>query len=136
MNISRTYLFALFAGLMILPVALGHFLLPTHGYAPSDIQAVPTLQRDHFVYLGTYAIGSFLLAMSGLTLYFALRPPTPEARVFFAVMAAVWVLRVVLEFVFPVDLPIFFLAQPHGVLVVVTGLIAAGYLRASVWRSA
>jgi hypothetical protein len=72
--------------------------------------------------------------MSGLTLYFALRPPRPEARVFFSAMAAVWVLRVALEFLFPVDLRIFFLEQPHGVLVVVTGLIAAGYVLASVPR--
>ena len=49
-------------------------------------------------------------------------------------MAAVWGLRVVLELVYPVELPIFFLRAPHGVLLVVTGLIAAGYLLAALPR--
>lgn len=136
MSLTRSNLFAALAGLMILPIALGHFVMPTLGYDAGDILAIPALQRDHFVYLGTYAIGSFLLAMSGLTLYFAVRAPGPEALVFFRVMAAVWVGRVLLEFLYPVDLRIFFLARPHGVLLAVTGLIAAGYLLASVPRRA
>jgi hypothetical protein len=46
-------------------------------------------------------------------------------------MAAVWWLRVALEFSYPVDVPIFFLDYPHPVLVPVLIIIASSFTSAT-----
>lgn len=127
MTSPRARYIALIPGALILTIGIAHLFMPSIGYASHDLSAIPEPQRSHFVYLGTYAIGVFLLAMGGLTVYMALQTATKAATVFFGAMAAVWTGRWVLEFLFPVNLRLFFVDDPHAVLRVVIGVIAVAY---------
>lgn len=115
------------AGGAVLAIGLSHFVMPSWGYAADDIAAVPDLQRDHFVYLGTYAIGSFLVSFGALSLIADARRGDRFETVFFGLMTAVWAGRLGLEAIYPVDLPLFFLARPHAVLSAAIALIFLGY---------
>lgn len=50
------------AGGLLLLIGVGHMFMPEWGYAPSAVAGMADLVEEHFYYLGTYAIGSFLLA--------------------------------------------------------------------------
>lgn len=115
------------AGILVLMIGLAHFVMPSIGYATDALAAIPESQRDHFVYLGTYAIGTFLCTFGILTL---LSDPARAGRfetAFLALMVLIWAARLVLEFLYPVDLALFFLAKPHGPLAAVILFILMGY---------
>lgn len=106
----------LVAGFMVLAIGIAHFFMPDFGYAGEDLNSVPQAQREHFVYLGTYAIGLFLVSLAVLTILAGKVRPTLQMTVFLGLMTAVWGGRLVLELLFPVTLPLFFLNNPHPVL--------------------
>lgn len=117
----------LFGGAMTGVIAIGHIFLPTFGYDPAVAQSLTAPVRDHFYFLGTYAICSFLFAFAGLSLYFAFQVRNPATPLVSALLALVWIARFVMELIFPVALPIFFLAEPHVPLAIVTATIALSY---------
>ena len=119
---------AAFAGLNALIIGIVHFALPGYGYRAADLAEIPLLQREHFVYLGTYAIGSFLIAFGVMTLRFARGPASGDAALFFGLMSGVWALRTVLELLYPVALPLFVVATPHPALLTTTALVTLAYL--------
>ena len=116
------------AGLMVLAIGLAHFAMPGFGYAPEALAAIPEAQRNHFVYLGTYAIGTFLVSFGVITLVADPGGRSRLEKVFYGSMAIVWGVRLALEFVYPVDLSLFFVARPHPMLVLAVAVIWAGYL--------
>lgn len=115
------------SGLLVLLIGLAHFVMPSLGYDAGDLAVIPEAQRDHFVYLGTYAIGTFLVSFGVLTLLADPCRPSRLEKVFFALMAFVWGARFVLELLYPVDLSLFILSNPHPVLLATVLLIWAGY---------
>ncbi len=118
------------SGLMVLAIGLSHFAMPNLGYTPDAIAAVPDAQRDHFVYLGTYAIGTFLVSLAVMTFFADPTSSNALHRTFLGLMVAVWGTRLVLELIYPVTLSLFFLFDPHPVLLVAILLIWAGYILA------
>jgi hypothetical protein len=125
----RGYRWALrLAGVLVLAIAVGHAFLPTIGYPPSASAGMTGAARDHFYYLGTYAIGAFLLGFAVLTLMHSARPPS---LAFPAVMTAVWAVRLALELAYPVDLRIFVLDRPTVVITPVLLTIAAAFATAT-----
>jgi hypothetical protein len=112
------------AGALMLAIGLGHTVMPTLGYPDAVPAAMEPATRDHFYYLGTYAIGAFLLGFAALTFAHSRRPPAP---VFAVIMAAVWTVRLVLEVVYPVDIQIFALERPTTVITPVLGAIVAAF---------
>lgn len=120
------------AGTLVSLIAIGHIFMPIFGYPDTVTSGMPVPVKEHFYYLGTYAICTFLFAFATLTFYHARTAGTPAARVFSATMAAVWWLRVALEFSYPVDVPIFFLDRPHPVLVPVLLTVAIAFTAAVV----
>lgn len=123
------------AAAVVLAIGVGHLAMPKFGYHAADLSGLTPSVRAHFVDLGTYAIGIFLAAFAGLTWVVSREQPTRITYIFYAVMLAVWMVRLGLEFAFPVDLPIFFLGHPHPVLLVVLSGITLGYAMAlaSLW---
>lgn len=115
------------SGLMVLLIGAAHFAMPSLGYAPDVIAAVPTAQRDHFVYLGTYAIGTFLICFAVLTLLIDPARTDRTQRVFLGLMVIVWGARILLELAYPVTLSLFFLSYPHPVLMSALLVIWLGY---------
>lgn len=119
------------AGTLLLMIGLGHILMPTLGYEPATPEGMSESVRNHFYYLGTYAISGFLLSLGLLSHLFSWAPSTWASRVFSVVMTSLWVARLGLEFVYPVDLPIFILATPHPWLVLVLVCITAAFAMAA-----
>ncbi len=116
------------SGVLVLAIGLAHFVMPVLGYDGRDLEAIPEAQREHFVYLGTYAIGLFLVCFALLTLHAGIRGPEGQSAVFLGLMSLVWGGRLVLEFLYPVSLPLFFLTHPHPVLAAVILAIWSGYV--------
>ena len=111
-------------------IGLSHFVMPSLGYDADVIAGIPELPRDHFVYLGTYAIGSFLVSFAVLTFLVDFTQPTKFTTVFLGLMTLVWSIRFVLELLYPVDLSLFILPNPHPVLLVTILFIFASYATA------
>lgn len=118
------------SGLMVLGIGIAHFFMPTLGYSGDVIAAVPEVQRDHFVYLGTYAIGTFLVAIGVLTLLADPNSADVLHRSFFGLMVLVWGVRLVLEVIYPVEFSLFFVSNPHSTLSTAIVIVLAGYLGA------
>jgi hypothetical protein len=119
------------AGGLVLLIAVGHVFMPAWGYPESVRREMTGAVKEHFYYLGTYAICTFLFAFAVLTFYHSRLVGTRATLVFSGTMAAVWWLRVALEFSYPVDVPIFFLDDPHPVLVPVLMIIASAFTTAT-----
>lgn len=115
------------SGFLVLLIGVAHFAMPSFGYTVDALTEIPEVQREHFVYLGTYAIGTFLVAFGILTLICDPISHSFMERTFVGLMAIVWSLRLVLELIFPVNLSLFFLSAPHLPLLFVLSLILLGY---------
>lgn len=114
-------------GLFTALIGIGHIFMPTLGYDNAVAATMTQDIRDHFYYMGTYAICVFLLSFAFLSLYFSsLRYPY-ASLVVCSVLAVFWISRAVFELLYPVELRIFFLEQPHNVLMPVTLFIALIY---------
>jgi hypothetical protein len=116
------------AGVLVLAIGIGHAFLPTLGYPASATAGMTHATKDHFYYLGTYSIGTFLLAFAVLSFLSSNRP----ARAFSIVMAVVWTTRLALEVVYPVNVQISLLQHPTQVIEPLVAIIAAAYLTASI----
>lgn len=115
------------AGGLILLIGLGHVLMPTLGYSASATAGMSVAAKDHFYFLGTYAICSFLLAFSALSIAASYAPGVWTTRTFSVVMAAVWTSRVILEVRYPVALQIYVLRNPHPILLPILLTIALAF---------
>lgn len=118
-------------GAISLAIGIMHFFMPTLGYDPADLRAIPEAQREHFAYLGTYAIGSFLVALGLITMVLAPRLRASDAAFLFSLMTIVWGLRAAMELVWPVDLRLFVLDYPTTVLLPIQVLIFVLYAAVS-----
>lgn len=116
---------------LILLIGIAHLFLPTHGYNAETVVGWSEQTKDHFLYLATYMIAAFLLTLSLLTFLYARKTPSRPVAWFATISTILWVVRLFLEFFFPVNVPLFFVAQPHYILMAVIGLIAASYALAS-----
>lgn len=122
-------------GMLIVAIGIGHIFLPTYGYRAAAAEDMQLAVRNHFYYLGTYAICIFLIAFGALALFASKAPGTAATRVFSAVMAVVWGLRLGLELRYPVELPIFFLEHPHPVLVLVLAVVFGAFMVATLSKT-
>jgi predicted anti-sigma-YlaC factor YlaD len=91
----------LFGGAATAMIGVGHIFMPAAGYAPSIAQGMTPDVRDHFYFLGTYAICGFLLSFATLSLYFSAQRYGPASLVVCSVLAMFWSGRVVLELIYP-----------------------------------
>lgn len=123
----------LIGGSITLLIGIGHIFMPTMGYEETIPQAMQPVIRDHFYYLATYAICSFLLAFGLLSICFSRIKFSLHTIAFSWIMALVWIARVVLEFVYPVEVRIFMLGHPHEVLRGVIVVLTLLYLIPSVY---
>lgn len=123
-------------GGLILMIGMGHILMPSLGYGAEAISGWTPEAVDHFYYLATYFICGALLSLGALALLFSMRAPTWESASFVAVMTGLWALRLGLETLYPVDLPIYFLDRPHMAVTGVLAVVVLGHAAAvfAAWR--
>lgn len=128
MNTERLLRGALLVGgLLTAVIGIGHIFMPTVGYDSSIPLAMEPAIREHFYYLGTYAICAFLLSLAFLSIYFSSLEYSQASLVVCSVLAVLWVARAILELLYPVEIRIFFLQTPHGVLLPVIVFLALIY---------
>lgn len=132
MKISLESALLKLSGLLVMAIGIAHFFMPVFGYDAKDLAEVPYVQRNHFVNLGAYMIGSFLVSFAVMTFMVDIRKPNVKVLVFLGLMVFVWAWRVVLELIFPANLPLFLLTNDHIGLMVVLPIIWIGYLVAFV----
>ena len=117
----------LIGGLITAMIGVGHVFMPTIGYDSSVSLAMEPAIREHFYYLGTYAICAFLLSLAFISIYFSKFEYPQASLVVGSVLAVLWVARAILEFIYPVEIRIFFLQTPHSVLLPVIVFLAFIY---------
>lgn len=117
----------LVGGLLTAMIGIGHIFMPAAGYDSSVPLAMEPAIREHFYYLGTYAICTFLLSLGFLSIYFSRFEYPRASLVVGSVLAVLWVARAILEFIYPVEVRIFFLATPHSVLLPIILFLAVIY---------
>jgi hypothetical protein len=108
-------------------IGIGHILMPDFGYQNIVSDSMDSSVRDHFYFLGTYAVCLFLLSFSALSLYFSKFANPMATAVVCTIMFFFWGGRAVLEFIYPVSLKIFFLSNPHIVLMPLITFLAFIY---------
>lgn len=118
-------------------IGLAHFLMPTFGYDPAVPAEMSARYTAHFFYLGTYAIGGFLVASGVISLYTSELADTSTAALFAGLMTLVWGWRTALEVIYPVDLRLFVLDRPTVVLLPTLAALTIVYAATSVglWRA-
>jgi hypothetical protein len=114
-------------GAIALVLGTAHFFLPNWGYDGLVLQLIPEIPRDHFVYLGTYAIGLFLVSVGVMSFHFAKLGGSQTAKLFAALQAAFWAARVLLEVRYPSHLQIFFLSEPPFALGAISAIAFVSY---------
>jgi hypothetical protein len=119
------------AGGLILLIGIGHIFMPEWGYTSVATAGMTTTAKEHFYFLGTYAICAFLLAFGILSVLQARVPLHPTTLAFSTVMALLWICRLFLEFAYPVRLRIFVLENPHPLLVLILATIAVCFIVAA-----
>ena len=124
---STTQRTLLFGGISVCLIGIGHIFMPTLGYDQQVPLSMSKKVSDHFYYLGTYAICSFLLSLGIISIYIS-RLSQPNILKFFAgIFSFLWISRAILEIIYPVKLKLFFLNNPTSVLLPVIGVIAINY---------
>lgn len=113
-------------------IAIGHIFMPEFGYDKIVPQAMEYSVREHFYYLGTYAVCLFLMVFSALSLFFSGFKYPKATSVVCTMLFVFWCGRTVLEVVYPVNLKIFFLDNPHVVLLPVISTLCAVYFVSTV----
>ena len=139
MNPERIYRYGLrLGGGIILLIGLGHIAMPTMGYPPDIVSGWSAAAIDHFYYLATYFICAALISIGGLSLAFASLVPSAASALFAAAMAGLWAVRLALEMLYPVDVPIYFVDSPHGTITLAVAVAAASYAAAAIaaWKIA
>ena len=119
------------AGVLVTTIGVGHIFMPTFGYRGAVPSGMEPAIREHFYFLGTYAICCFLLGFGVLTLMASKEPRARATQLFSGVMTGVWAFRFVLELRYPVSVPIFFLEDPHPSLMVILATITGAFALAA-----
>ncbi len=114
-------------GLLTFAIGVMHIFMPEFGYDASVPQSMDTEVANHFYYLGTYAIASFLLTFGFLSIYLARQNIVQAMFPFALVLTGVWGLRAVLEIIYPVKLSLFFLDTPTTALLPITIILTVLY---------
>ena len=115
-------------GILTLAIGVAHLWFPGAGYARAIPDAMPAPVRDHFYYLATFAIATFLLSLGPISVLFSRLTHVPSASLVACVLATLWSARFALELLYPVEVSLFSVAHPSAVLLPVIGMTAALYL--------
>ena len=114
-------------GIITMIIGIGHIFMPTTGYEDTVTFSMAPAIRDHFYYLGTYAICIFLLALGFISICFSRIELSIHTIIISSVLAILWIGRTILEFIYPVEIKIFMLQKPHNSLRIVISTLALLY---------
>jgi hypothetical protein len=119
-------------GIFTLVIGIAHIFMPDLGYEPSVAESMTPDIRDHFYYLATYAICTFLLTLGIISIYASKIKETRVALFICMLLGLLWIGRTILEIRYPVHVKLFFLDVPTVALLPVIAFIAFTYVTGSV----
>ena len=110
-------------------MGLIHFLMPIQLVNASEIAALANNYKN-IILLETFAIGLCLFVFGILTIYFSRRLVCGEksAWIFGISQGVLWMGRTILELLFPVTIPLFFLSSPTALVLPVVFLLGLLFL--------
>lgn len=117
----------LIGGICVTLIGIMHIFMPAMGYENTIPLSMPSEVSNHFYYLGTYAICTFLLTLGFLSIYASRIHHADVSFVICSAFSLLWINRAVLEIIYPVRLKLFFLSVPTVVLLPLIILIATVY---------
>lgn len=119
LKLSKTLLFI--GGILEFIVASFHFTWPYAMIQTGPFAELPEANKA-FIVLATLAIGLVMLVFGSLSIYFAFRIRMGEysALVFSLAQAILWTGRLILEILYPVRLPLYFIEQPSSMVIVLS----------------
>ena len=117
--------FLLAGGVAELVIAAIHFLMPLSIDRSARIAGVSAEYRS-FISLATYAVGICMVAFGVLSIYFSRRTSQDGHTwwIFSLSQGSLWVVRVFLELILPIRIPLFFLSDPTVVILPAAIVIA------------
>jgi hypothetical protein len=101
--------------------------MPTLGYEKSISGSMSKEITDHFYYLGTYAISTFLLTLGFISIYASRLKYAEVSFTLSVAFGLLWILRIFFEVIYPVQLKLFFLDKPTFILFPLISVIAMIY---------
>jgi hypothetical protein len=119
-------------GLFTLFIGIAHIFMPDLGYEPSVPLSMTPAIRDHFYYLATYAICTFLLTLGVISIYASKIKYVNVSLFICIILSVLWIGRTILEIKYPVHVKLFFLDIPTVALLPVIAFIALTYSIGSV----
>lgn len=119
------------SGLVPLAIGIMHLGLPTWGFDSAVTGAMTPEMQDHFINLALYAIAVFLLAFSIISFFVAKLPVSRLSVLIGLVFAAVWIVRGMLEILFPVNIALYGMKGMSHAITVVSFLTGMSYVFAS-----
>ena len=103
----------LIAGLVEIAAGLSHFGMPYFAY---QTEGFSFLHQDglNFTTLCIFAVGILLIAFGSLTILLSLKAEaTSEVLHYYTLIKSfLWSARIILEIMYPVNIPLFFIKQP------------------------
>ncbi len=118
-------------GGLLLLIGIGHMLLPTHGYSAEAVASWSAESKEYFYYQTTYMVGTLLLFLSLISFIYSSQRPSRPIAWFATTSTILWLVRLFLEIKFPVTLKLYFIAQPHYIVMATLGVIILLYALAS-----
>lgn len=122
----------LIGGIATMAIGIAHIFMPSLGYDSDVASSMSAEIRNHFYFLATYAICSFLLTLGFLSIYFSKLTYPDASFVVCAVLSVLWIARLMLELKYPVEVRLFVVDRPSTVLLPVIAAIAILYSVATV----
>ena len=107
----------LIAGIIEVVAGLAHFAMPHFAYQSEGFSLL-NQNEVGFITAGVFSVGILLMTFGALTVYFSLRDDTStEVLVYYGITQSIlWLMRIVIEIVYPIKIPLFQIRQPTVIL--------------------
>ena len=106
----------LLAGIIEIVAGLAHFAMPYFAYQTKGFSFLHQNEID-FITLCVFAVG-ILSAFGSITIFFSLKAGAVNGMLLYytIIKSFLWLARIILEILYPVKIPLFFIGQPTMVV--------------------
>ncbi|MBI5568881.1 MAG: hypothetical protein HY914_02960 [Desulfomonile tiedjei] len=105
----------LIAGVVEIVLGLSHFVMPYFAYQSKGF-ALLNPHEINLVTLAVAAIGILLIAFGAVTILFSLNTQNELLFAYAIIQSILWSARIILEILYPVQVSLFFIDNPAGVV--------------------
>lgn len=99
------------AGIIEILIGFFHFGMPYFAYQAKGFSFL-NQNEINFITLCVFAVGILLIAFGSLTIILSLKAPIEILLYYSVTKSFLWLARIILEILYPVKIPLFFVEQP------------------------